>query len=176
MTCDSSPVLAVLCCGSCGCGVVLGCCHGLELELELELGLELSACSFPSRSTCDGTLTHSCAACLCSSSSSICCHKSIFLIACPFFVFHPLLFQPSSHSVAPSVTSCESTQSCSSVVRGASFSTSMAAVSSALLLVRRLPCRGALNFRACPSPNQAPYPAYCFPSTPVCWDPSVHTL
>ena len=41
MTCDSSPVLAVLCCGSCGCGVVLGCCHGLELDLELGLELEL---------------------------------------------------------------------------------------------------------------------------------------
>ena len=65
----------------------------------------LSACSFPSSSTCDGTLTHSCLACLLWISSSIRCHRSTFLMAWPFFVFHPLLLHPASHSVAPSVTS-----------------------------------------------------------------------
>ena len=77
-----------------------------------------------------GTLTHSCAAFLLCGSSSGCCHRSTFLIVYPFLGFHPLLFHPSSHSVAPSVTNCKSTQSCSSVVRGASLSTSMAAVNS----------------------------------------------
>ena len=69
-----------------------------------------SALSFPSRTTSDGTFTHSCSALLPCGVSYSCCHRSTFSVGCPFFVLQPLLRDPSSHSVAPSVTSCESTR------------------------------------------------------------------
>ena len=135
-----------------------------------------SALSFPSRSTCDGTFTHSCSALLLSGVSYSCCHSSKFFISCPFFVFHPLLRHPSSHSVAPSVTSRESTHSWVSWVSWVFGTNLSTADSSARLLVCTLPSSGSINIRVCPSPNQEPYPTYCLPSSASCGEPSVHTV
>ena len=150
--------------------------HTIPRVFFIPSSAKVSALSLPYMSTCEGTLIHSVSAFLHCNSSFSSCHRSKLLIACPCFVFHHLLFHPSNHSVALFVTSCESTQSCRRIVSDTSLSTLMAADSLALLLVCMSPLSGALKFRAWPSPNHAPYPAYCFPFAPFWCDPSVQTL
>mmetsp|Transcript_103907 Transcript_103907/g.178998 ORF Transcript_103907/g.178998 Transcript_103907/m.178998 type:complete len:294 (+) Transcript_103907:339-1220(+) len=126
-------------------------------------------------STWEGTFIHTVSPFLSSRSACNSSHKSLLTTGVPCFVLHPRRIHPASHSVAPLVTSCESTHNCSGTSTGVTLSACMHACSSALLFVCNKPGIGALWFRAWRSPNHTPYPAYGLPSFPVCCEPSVHT-
>ena len=93
-----------------------------------------SAISFPCGPTCNGTLIHSVGACLSKRRARRSCQRSLLETGEPF-AFHLLRMHPGSQRVALSVTSGESTHSCTGPCRGVTFRACLHACSAGLLSV-----------------------------------------